>query len=615
MSFFRRNKKPSQASQSLRSADAFPRPGLSDSKSPYSSPAPLANSGRSVSVSTGGLSQPGTWSRSSDQYANGVRHLDGQDPLRRLDRQDRTRSLPSTGSGPSPPNSSPPNVVLSGASTALIPHHFLCPMSLEIMVHPVVLESGHSFERAYIEQWFSLGNNTCPTTNQKLLFKTLVPNLQLEKTIQAWCAENNYELPRDVVVKQVMRQDSMKQRLKNGRDNGSEERRQRIADLRNKLGYNPMKNAEEVLRNGTLGTPSPPQSSSDIRGLSPPQQSVENSPHNARASSASFYLPNSRDGVGVSPEGHRTEPIVATPVSPKDEKEDLEPLILDQLQRLDSDQLSERIEAAMQLRAIARASSEGRELMARLRAIPTLLKVVQDADEDGTVVEHAVTALYNMSTAKSLQVPLAHMTVTPLLGLVGNENQSITARENATATLSNLYTHEKNRSNACALGVVPVLATLFRNGPSKQCKHDAAICLYNLAIDMDCRHAILDLGMLRILIDDLGDENGALGRDSIWEELVLMLMSALLKSRSAVDEIIEDPDALGNLSAVMEGGATALSCGHALACLLLVAESGRAGLLAVKDAVILVAVQKVAEHNSSRRAKEKAKALIAVLRA
>jgi U-box domain len=51
------------------------------------------------------------------------------------------------------------------------------------MVDPVVSSDGHTYERANIEQWFTLSNRS-PKTNLPLRNKELFPNLALKETIE-----------------------------------------------------------------------------------------------------------------------------------------------------------------------------------------------------------------------------------------------------------------------------------------------------------------------------------------------------------------------------------------------------------------------------------------------
>ncbi|KAA8532584.1 hypothetical protein F0562_032600 [Nyssa sinensis] len=50
----------------------------------------------------------------------------------------------------------------------MLPDDFLCPISLELMRDPVIVATGQTYERSYIQRWMDCGNKTCPKTQQKL---------------------------------------------------------------------------------------------------------------------------------------------------------------------------------------------------------------------------------------------------------------------------------------------------------------------------------------------------------------------------------------------------------------------------------------------------------------
>jgi hypothetical protein len=59
------------------------------------------------------------------------------------------------------------------------PHEYLCPITLEIMMDPVMAEDGHTYERSAIEDWFNRGNATSPKT-QATMGSRLLPNHTLK---------------------------------------------------------------------------------------------------------------------------------------------------------------------------------------------------------------------------------------------------------------------------------------------------------------------------------------------------------------------------------------------------------------------------------------------------
>ncbi|KAJ9129419.1 hypothetical protein P3X46_033833 [Hevea brasiliensis] len=65
-----------------------------------------------------------------------------------------------------------------------LPDDFKCPISLEIMSDPVILSSGHTFDRASIQRWLDSGHRTCPITKLPLPdHPPLIPNHALRSLI------------------------------------------------------------------------------------------------------------------------------------------------------------------------------------------------------------------------------------------------------------------------------------------------------------------------------------------------------------------------------------------------------------------------------------------------
>ncbi|XP_071721839.1 U-box domain-containing protein 11-like [Rutidosis leptorrhynchoides] len=79
--------------------------------------------------------------------------------------------------------------------TFTIPEDFLCPISLELMKDPVIVSTGQTYERAYIQRWIDCGHLTCPKTQQKLDHFTLTPNYVMRSLISQWCTKHNIEQP------------------------------------------------------------------------------------------------------------------------------------------------------------------------------------------------------------------------------------------------------------------------------------------------------------------------------------------------------------------------------------------------------------------------------------
>ncbi|KAL0691586.1 hypothetical protein Bca4012_091265 [Brassica carinata] len=77
--------------------------------------------------------------------------------------------------------------------TVSCPEEFRCPLSKELMRDPVVLASGQTYDKLFIQKWLSSGNRTCPKTQQVLSHTGLTPNLLISDMISKWCKKVGVE--------------------------------------------------------------------------------------------------------------------------------------------------------------------------------------------------------------------------------------------------------------------------------------------------------------------------------------------------------------------------------------------------------------------------------------
>lgn len=74
------------------------------------------------------------------------------------------------------------------------PEEFICPISSKLMFDPVVIDSGQTYERVWIEKWFNEGNYTCPKTKKKLVNHSFVPNSCMKDLISNWCRKHGVDI-------------------------------------------------------------------------------------------------------------------------------------------------------------------------------------------------------------------------------------------------------------------------------------------------------------------------------------------------------------------------------------------------------------------------------------
>ncbi|XP_042494964.1 U-box domain-containing protein 5-like [Macadamia integrifolia] len=84
---------------------------------------------------------------------------------------------------------------IDARTTAIPPEEFICPISSRLMHDPVVIASGQTFERMWIEKWFSEGNNTCPKTQDKLPHLSVTPNPAIKDLISKWSRKHGIPIP------------------------------------------------------------------------------------------------------------------------------------------------------------------------------------------------------------------------------------------------------------------------------------------------------------------------------------------------------------------------------------------------------------------------------------
>ncbi|KAH0971229.1 hypothetical protein GBA52_023385 [Prunus armeniaca] len=63
------------------------------------------------------------------------------------------------------------------------------------MYDPVVIASGQTYEKKWIQKWFDEGHDTCPKTHMKLTHLSFTPNVAMKELISRWCTEYGVTIP------------------------------------------------------------------------------------------------------------------------------------------------------------------------------------------------------------------------------------------------------------------------------------------------------------------------------------------------------------------------------------------------------------------------------------
>jgi len=83
------------------------------------------------------------------------------------------------------------------ARKAGAPDSFFCPVSFTLMRDPVMIETGHTYERDQIQKWLAANETDmkCPATGSELSSAAIYPNIALRRSIEEFCEQNQIELP------------------------------------------------------------------------------------------------------------------------------------------------------------------------------------------------------------------------------------------------------------------------------------------------------------------------------------------------------------------------------------------------------------------------------------
>lgn len=75
----------------------------------------------------------------------------------------------------------------SNCEDVKVPEDFRCPISLDLMMDPVIVATGQTYERTAITRWMEEGHNTCPKSGLLMAHTNLIPNYALRSLIWQWC--------------------------------------------------------------------------------------------------------------------------------------------------------------------------------------------------------------------------------------------------------------------------------------------------------------------------------------------------------------------------------------------------------------------------------------------
>ncbi|RRT44368.1 hypothetical protein B296_00045164 [Ensete ventricosum] len=393
---------------------------------------------------------------------------------------------------PSPSASSSPSP--SPSFTTEMPVEFLCPISRSIMADPVIVPSGHTFERSCIQGCLDLAFPppglpldlhlpfSSPAAAPPLL---LIPNAALKSAIFAWCARCGLPPPLPVpteaalaLVRCLMPQDrstppsaTVPDATATPPDGGKDEHDGACngAKGRKSQRHDVLASASEV----TLITP-PSLFEREREKNKCSSASTVSTPSSSSYHSSSTY---SSSEIVVVDERLDRERIPSVAYSPSLRTTDAMEEILSRMRDLDAGQQES---AAAALRKATRESRDRRVALCTPRLLGALRPVL--LSPCAGVQINAAAAMVNLSLEPVNKVRILRSGMVPALVEVLRSDHP-EARDHAAGALFGLALEEENRAAIGVLGAITPLLNLFA-GPSAddpRARRDAGLALYHLS--------------------------------------------------------------------------------------------------------------------------------------
>ncbi|CAH9084554.1 unnamed protein product [Cuscuta europaea] len=343
-----------------------------------------------------------------------------------------------------------------------VPDEFLCPISRSPMADPVIVSSGHTFERQCVIACKSL--SFIPTLSDGSVpdFSTVIPNIALRSAILNWCRSSLLDSPKRIdfvsavkLVRTLMAAQNHEPYLENS-DN--------VSDFE------------------------------ALKALSGSQSVVDRTP--SLLSTTSSERSAAAETIGRSP----ARPAC---LSSSSSSSDLEALYSNHMEeeefvaKLKSSLVSEQEESAASLRKLTRTREGKRIQLCTPRLLAALRPLI--TSRYAPVQINAVAAVVNLSLENQNKVRIVRSGIVPPL-IVVLKGGSPESQDHAAGALFSLALDDHNKTAIGVLGALPPLLYSLRS-ESLRTRHDSVLALYHLSKVQSNRAKLVKLGSVQTLID------------------------------------------------------------------------------------------------------------------
>ncbi|XP_030469845.2 U-box domain-containing protein 40-like [Syzygium oleosum] len=359
-----------------------------------------------------------------------------------------------------------------------VPDEFLCPVSGSLMADPVIVPSGHSFERTSVEACKSLGFVPPALAGHVAApdFSTLIPNHALKSTILSFCRNRSLPPPEPLDLASACK---LVAGLMSTRSHETE----------TKLAHDAVDERRDSVRE-ERETPGAKTESSRSHHQDPP--------------TAAHSYSSSDDSVATTPAFESTPPLQLTArpsccCSSSCSSSEFEPTNPEEeqlLAKLKSPLVFDVEEAVMALRDVTRTSEESRVSLCTARLLSSVRPLV--VSKYCAIQVNSVASLVNLSLAAVNKVKIVRSGIVPNLidVLKGGFPE---AAEHAAGALFSLALDDGNKTAIGALGALPPLLHALRSG-NERARGDSASALYHLSLVQSNRVKLVRLGSVPVLL-------------------------------------------------------------------------------------------------------------------
>ncbi|KHN16347.1 U-box domain-containing protein 40 [Glycine soja] len=363
------------------------------------------------------------------------------------------------------------------------PEEFLCPISHSLMFDPVIVSSGHSFERSSVEACKNVNFTPQLPDGTTPDFSTLIPNLALKSAILKWCQSTHTPTPSTPQQQQQPPRTNLNLLEPKPRTHLKPPEPKPVKNLCHHA------ETEVPIRPTHLYTSSE-ESIATTSASTPPLQ-LSTRP------SCCYYS---------SPSSSELEPAT-TP-----EEEEI-------MTKLKNPQHSVIEEALISLRKLTRIREETRLQLCTPRLLSALRSLV--LSKHVNVQVNALASVVNLSLEKSNKVRIVRSGMVPPLIEVLKFGSS-EAQEHGAGALFSLAMDDDNKTAIGVLGGLAPLLHMLRS-ESERTRHDSALALYHLSLVQSNRSKMVKLGSVPVLL--------SMEEDVDWEELLDSGLGCRTRSR------------------------------------------------------------------------------------